>query len=49
MMATDGLVPDLTLLLTLAADVGLGARRPGRVAGDRIRIERSGTRVPFAR
>jgi dTMP kinase len=39
MMATDGLVPDLTLLLTLAADVGL--ERAGRRSGP-DRIERSG-------
>jgi dTMP kinase len=39
MMATDGLVPDLTLLLTLPADVGL-ARAERRSGPDRI--ERSG-------
>lgn len=38
-MATDGLVPDLTLLLTLSADVGL-ERAERRSATDRI--ERSG-------
>ena len=38
-MATDGLVPDLTLLLTLPAHVGL-ARAERRSATDRI--ERSG-------
>jgi dTMP kinase len=39
MMATDGLVPDLTLLLTLPADVGL--RRAKRRSGP-DRMERSG-------
>ena len=39
MMATNGLVPDLTLLLTLSADVGLA--RAGQRSGP-DRIERSG-------
>jgi dTMP kinase len=39
-MATDGLVPDLTLLITIPVEVGLG-RAAARAGGNHDRMERS--------